>query len=372
MIRRIHIHSICSGQQLKSSQDFLLIEIQRLKKDLDFNYAKLNYANELRSIDEKTLKSLKTKFQDLTEILSNVKKKELNAYQTVQILRVNTSRLWQILETAVGFSATENFNKDDLEKFLHTAQIEKDERSTCLTLLEKEHGDLLVKMKEIQLSLEHFRTSILQITNTKREIRLKIKKQQKINEHMNDQSTKRLNSLLFNTKDVQLLLIDYKFLMNEMYDLVKLIYQMQNQIEIHHKKKLIYDTKLEKFKQDLTLNILNRTNYEYQVHNLQRILHKQNENFQQLENQQKQIIKNRQELHRQIDTLESEKIQVLNTQKQLIDMIKQSNVKNTLLTNEAFQINHNFQHLQHSYRKFIQDYKNQQNVKNNLQKSSLY
>ncbi|CAF2665050.1 unnamed protein product, partial [Rotaria sp. Silwood2] len=72
------------GQQLKYSQEFLLKEIQRLKKDLDINYAKLNYANELRAIDQVTLTTFKTKFQDLTELLSHVKNKEMNAWHIIQ------------------------------------------------------------------------------------------------------------------------------------------------------------------------------------------------------------------------------------------------------------------------------------------------
>jgi hypothetical protein len=70
---------------LKYSQDFLLKEIQRLKQDVDVNYAKLNYANELRAIDQITLKTFRTKFQDLTQILADVKVKEINSWHFVQV-----------------------------------------------------------------------------------------------------------------------------------------------------------------------------------------------------------------------------------------------------------------------------------------------
>jgi len=70
---------------LKYSQDFLLKEIQRLKQDVDVNYAKLNYANDLKAIDQITLKTFKTKFQDLTQILADVKVKEINAWHLVQV-----------------------------------------------------------------------------------------------------------------------------------------------------------------------------------------------------------------------------------------------------------------------------------------------
>ncbi len=70
---------------MKYSQDFLLKEIQRLKQDVDVNYAKLNYANELRAIDQITLKTFRTKFQDLTQILADVKVKEINSWHFVQV-----------------------------------------------------------------------------------------------------------------------------------------------------------------------------------------------------------------------------------------------------------------------------------------------
>ncbi|CAF3267774.1 unnamed protein product, partial [Rotaria sp. Silwood2] len=100
------------------------------------------------------------------------------------ILRVNTSRLWHILETAIGITITDKLINEDLEQLLNLTQIEKDEQTKCLTLLEKEHGDLLIKMKEIQLSLEHFRTSILQTTQNINEIKLQIYNQQVMFEHL--------------------------------------------------------------------------------------------------------------------------------------------------------------------------------------------
>ncbi|CAF4284565.1 unnamed protein product, partial [Adineta steineri] len=196
------------GEQLKSSQEFLIKEIQRLKQDLNINYTKINYADELRAIDEKTLKIFKTKFQDLTQILTNVKIKEINTWHLVQLLRVNTSRLWHIFETATGTTITQEIIYEDLQKLLNIVQIEKSEQTTTLSLLEKEHGDLLIKMNEIQLSLEQFRTQILQIIQNTTEMKLKIKNQQQTNDRLQEQSNKKLNQLFLNTKDIQTFLID--------------------------------------------------------------------------------------------------------------------------------------------------------------------
>ncbi|CAF3390588.1 unnamed protein product, partial [Rotaria sp. Silwood2] len=286
------------------------------------------------------------------------------------ILRVNTSRLWHILETAIGITITDKLINEDLEKLLNLTQIEKDEQTKCLILLEKEHGDLLIKMKEIQLLLEHFRTSILQTTQNINEIKLQINNQQHTNDHIHEQSSKRINNLVINIKDVQTLLVDYKFLINEIHDLLKLIFHIQTQIEIHHKTIFNYQTNLEKYKQDLTLNIINRTTYENQILYLQKKIEQQHENFKYLKNQQIQIIKNRQELYQHIDILEIEKNQILNNQQHLIDIIKQSNIKKKLLEKEIFHSNHSIQKLQYSYRKLFKDHNKQQNITNNLQKTS--
>ena len=78
-------NGISSGRELKASQDFLVSEIQRLKQDLNANFAKLNYANELRTIDQRTLNAFKDKFQELGQILLDVRTRETNAHQLVQV-----------------------------------------------------------------------------------------------------------------------------------------------------------------------------------------------------------------------------------------------------------------------------------------------
>ncbi|CAF3698394.1 unnamed protein product [Rotaria sp. Silwood1] len=357
-------------QQLKFSQEFLLKEIQRLKKDLDINYTKLNYANELRTIDQVTLTTFKTKFQDLKKLLADVKNKEINAWHIIQILRVNTSRLWHILEIAIGTTITDKLLNEDLEKFLNLIQIEKDEQTKCLNLLEKEHGNLLIKMKEIQLLLENFRTSILQIIQNINEIKLKINNQQYINNYIYEQSSKRINNLILNIKDVQILFDDYKYLINEIHNILKLIFHIQTQIEIHHKTIFIYQINLKKYKQNLTLIILKRINYEKQITNLEKIIDQQNQNLKQLKNQQIHIIKYRQELYQNINIFEIEKNQILNKQQQLIDIIKQSNLKKKLLEKNIFHSNHSILNLQYSYRKLFKNHNKQQNITNNLQKTS--
>jgi chromosome segregation ATPase len=288
----------------------------------------------------------------------------------VKILRVNTSRLWHIFETATGATITQELIYEDFQKLLNLAQIEKDEQTTSLILLEKEHGDLLIKMKEIQISLEQFRTTILHITQNTNEIKFKIQNQQQINDRNQEQSARRINHLIFNIKDVQTLLSDYKSLINEIHYLLKLIFHLQTQIEIHHKSILIYQTKLEKYKQDLTLAIINRSNHENQILNLQKRIYQQNQNSQQLQNQQIQIKKNRQQLHQRIHILEAEKNQILNNQQQLLNTIKQTTMKNNLLEKEVLHSKHAVKDLQYSYRQLIKDHNKQQDITKNLHKTS--
>jgi len=283
---------------------------------------------------------------------------------------VNTSRLWHIIETATGRTITQEIIYEDLEKLLDHSRIEKNEQTKNLILLENEHGDLLVKMKEIQLTLEDFRTKILQITKNTNEMKFQIQNQQKINDRIHQQTSNKINDLILNTKDIQTLLFDYKSLINEIQYLIKFIFHIQTQIELHHKSILIYQTKLEKYKQDLAFTIINRTNHENQISNLQKIINQQNQNFQQLENQQIKILQNRQQLHQHIHTLENEKTQILNHQQQLLETIKQTTIKNNLLEKEIFHSNHTIQNLNYSYRQLIQDQNKQQNITKNLHKTS--
>ncbi len=74
-----------SGGQLKYSEEFLLKEIQHLKQDVDSNSPKLHYANELREIDQRTLKTFQTKFHNLTQLLADIKKREINTWHLVQV-----------------------------------------------------------------------------------------------------------------------------------------------------------------------------------------------------------------------------------------------------------------------------------------------
>ena len=274
------------------------------------------------------------------------------------------------METATGVKITDKLIYEDLETLLNLARGEKDEQTTSLMLLEKEHGDLLIKMKEIQLDIEQFRTLILQKTRNINETKLKIKNRQQINDHLQDHTSKRINKLSSNTQDIQMLLVDYKSIVNEIQNLLKLIFHSQTQIETHHKSTLIYQTKLEKYKQDLILVIRNRTDYDEQILNLEKIIHQQNQNFKQLKSQQMQTVENRQQLYQSVYNLENKRNLLLNNQQQLLDMIKQATLKRNLLEKEILHSNHAIQALQYPYRKLINDRSKQQNITKHLQKTS--
>jgi len=100
---------------------------------------------------------------------------------------------------------------------------------------------------------------------------------------------------------------------------------------------------------------------ENQKSNLQKLIHQQNQNF-----QQKQILENRQRIH----ILENNKTQILNHQQQLLERIKQTNLKNNLLEKQIFHSNNTFQNLNYSYRQLIKDQNKQQDKTNNLHKTS--
>ncbi|UJR15036.1 hypothetical protein I4U23_002009 [Adineta vaga] len=352
------------GQHLKSSQDFLLKEIQHLKHELE-----INYTNEFRTSDKKTLKTLKTKLQELNQTLTNMKIIEMNTWHLVQTLRTTTSRLRQMFETVIGSTISQELIYEDSQKLFNRTQLENDEQLANLTLIEKEHSELLLKVKEIHLSLEQFRTTILHATQNINEMKMRIQTQQQINIHTHEQLNKRIHHLLSNTNDIQTLLIDYKSTMNEISHLLKLIFHVQTQIELYHKSMIDYQIKFEKYKQDLTLLTINRTNYETQLSNLQKRIEEQNHHLQRLEFQQKQIHNNRQQLHKQIHIREDERNQILNNQQQLLETIKRTTIKNHLLQKKIIHCKHDQKDTQYSYRQLINDHKKQQQYTNNLQKT---
>ncbi|CAF1135786.1 unnamed protein product [Adineta ricciae] len=357
------------GQQLKYSQNFLLKEIQRLKTDLDANYTKLNYANELRTIDQRTLKTFQTKFHELNQILTNIKSKELDTWHTVQTLRTTTSRLWHIFETVTGLTISQELVYEDLQKLLNLTELEKDEQTANLTLIEKEHASLLLKMKEIQISLEQFRTDILQTTQDINETNTKVKTQQQIHDYTHEQSTRRINDLLANVKDVQTLLINYKSISEEIQHLLKLIFQVQTYIEMHHKSTIVYQVKLNKYKQDLTLLMISRTKYKNQISNLQQSIQQQDRQLKQLEFEQIQVMHHRQLLHDQIRIFDKEKTQMSNNQQEMLESIKRAMIKTRLLKTSIIHSKHDLKDLQYSYRQLTTDHRKQQELTHTLQKS---
>ncbi|CAF0967185.1 unnamed protein product [Adineta ricciae] len=356
-------------QQLKYSQNFLLKEIQRLKTDLDANYTKLNYANELRTIDQRTLKTFQTKFHELNQILTNVKSKELDTWHTVQTLRATTSRLWHIFETVTGLTISQELVYEDLQKLLNLTELEKDEQTANLTLIEKEHASLLLKVKEIQISLEQFRTDILQTTQDINETNTKVKTQQQINDYTHEQSTRRINDLLANVKDVQTLLINYKSISEEIQHILKLIFQVQTYIEMHHKSTIVYQVKLNKYKQDLTFLMISRTKYKSQLSNLLQSIQQQDQQLEQLEFEQIQVVQHRQLLHDQIRIIDKEKTQMSNNQQEILETIKQAMIKARLLKTSLIHSKHDLKDLQYSYRQLTTDHRKQQELTHTLQKS---
>lgn len=288
----------------------------------------------------------------------------------MKTLRATTSRLWHIFETITGLTISQELVYEDLQKLLNLTELEKDEQTANLTLIEKEHASLLLKMKEIQISLEQFRTDILQTTQDINETNVKVKTQQQINDYTHEQTTRRINALLVNAKDVQTLLIDYKFVSDEIQHLLKLIFQVQTYIEMHHKSIIVYQVKLNKYKQDLTFLMINRTKYESQISNLQQSIHQQHQQLEKLEFEQTQVVHHRQLLHDQIRILDNEKTQMSNNQQEILETIKRIMMKTRSLKTNLLHSKHDLKDLQYSYRQLTTDHRKQQELTHTLQKTS--
>ena len=361
----------CLGRQLKSSQEFLLKEIQRFKQDFVHHSTRINQANELRQIDQNTLKSFQTKFQDLSQLLAEMKKKEMNTWNLVQILRVNTSRLWHIFESATGSTLTQEVAYEDLQNLLHRETLENEAQRSTMNSLEKQHADLLLKSQEIQLSLEQFRTTILHLTQSITQIKHRVQSQHQSNTRTYEETTTKLYQLAMQTKDLHTFLLHYKSLVIDIDQLLKLIFTNHTQIQIHQKSLLIHQMKLEKYKQDFTFAVLNRTTCENQIVDLRKLLEKQNANLQQFQFDQTRILYHRTQLHQQINRLEQDKLHLINTQQQLLEQIKQTTMKNHRLDKQVFQSNQQSTNLDYSYRKLMQNQIKQHEITHQLHRTCM-
>lgn len=267
---------------------------------------------------------------------------------------MNTSRLWHIFESATGSTITQEMLYEDLQKSFEQSQFDQSQYQSNSILLEKEHGQLLLKVKDIQINLEQFRSSILQLTQTSTTLKARIQTQHELNNQCHEQTTTKTHQLNFNRKLIDDLLVDYQYLITKIHSIEKFIFHIQTEIQIHQKSILIYQTKYEKYKQDLLLLNLNRTKHEYEIENLTKFLFKQKQIFKQFENEEKQIQAYRQRFHQQIEHLEMKKLDTINRQQQLLDQIKQRSKENKFTEQHLFQSNRIHQNLLNSHRKLFQ------------------
>ncbi|CAF1111292.1 unnamed protein product [Didymodactylos carnosus] len=357
------------GIQLKYLQTFLINEIRRLKQDLSQSWSKLEYVTELKELDQIALDSFKQKFYELTKILADVKNRELNTWHLIQILRLNMFRLCYILESMTGSKTTLKLTYDDLRLLINLAQSKKEEQNVTLHFLENEHGELLLKLKEIELSLENFRTLILKIKYDSSEMKRQIENDQIINNQIQEQAARTLTTIVLSTDDARSLLHDYKLVVNKMHSLMKLIYQTQNQIEVYHKSRLIFETQLEKYKHDTANAIVKRMDGEQMIINTQCLMMTQTTKLKQLELTENQLIKQRELLQGRIQLFENDKSCMLKEQQRLLDEIKQLTSKNQSLEENVERSTHQVKDVIRSYRQLLKDQTKQAEVTIHLTKT---
>ena len=279
---------------------------------------------------------------------------------------MNTSRLWYIFESAIGANLSEQLTYEQFATLIRLAQTSKDQQATNLSLMEREHGELLIKMKEIQVSLETFRTSILDIVQQTHAKKARVIREQQLHHHAHEQSVARVNQLLSNVDDVQVLLADYKSVLSEVHHLIKLIYQIQTQLELHHKSTLIYRRKLDRYKQDLALAVVHRAEYAVHRNSLQKTIRQQTDHLQELDQQQRRLLEQRQQFHQRIQLLDRETERIVNDQQNVFDAIKQARTRSNLLRNTLFQSNQSGKDQQYSLRQLMKTHRSQQDRVNYL------
>lgn len=262
----------------------------------------------------------------------------------------------------MGATIADEILDEDVQKLLARTRTENEEQANLLASLEQEHGDLLLKMKEIQLTVERFRTTILQTTQHTRNLERQIKAEQQINDQAHERSSRRIQQLHANLHDVQTLLVDYKSTVHEVQELMKLIFHVQTELELHQKTTLNYQTKLAKYKQDLTRLLMNRAHCKSQIVDLERSLQQHYQHSQQIEQRQQAILQQREVLHERIHAYEKDKEAMLDTQSQLLATIHQTSLINENLETKALDSNRTLKDLQLAHRQLLKEHKSQQEL----------
>ena len=262
------------------------------------------------------------------------------------------------------------FVHEDWTEVIVYAQKIGEEQRGYLKQLEERHGELLIYLKEIQLEFDLFRTKILEERAKIDRIEMSIHKEKDTHRQMEDQTMKRMNHLLNNIDEIYQLLIDYKSLLDQIDSLGKLIGQNQYQIESHHKSLLQSQTKLEKIKQDRSLILIEQIQCKDQCHQIEKIIERQMNELQQLEEQSKQMIDYRQTIDQQMKSLEQEQQKITNEQYHLLQSIKQAKIKRNSLKKDLAQSQHTIEQVKYFYRSQSQLHHRYEEKNQSVQKSS--
>lgn len=70
---------------MKLSEEFLRREIDRLNVEFVRHSKKLQFARDLQTIDEKTLKTFEQQFNEITELVHRVRQRETNARHLIEV-----------------------------------------------------------------------------------------------------------------------------------------------------------------------------------------------------------------------------------------------------------------------------------------------
>jgi archaellum component FlaC len=70
---------------MQCSHEYLQKEIHRLKQDYERISSNFELSDERRTMDQMTVQILRNKFQELTDIFDNIKKREINTWHLVQV-----------------------------------------------------------------------------------------------------------------------------------------------------------------------------------------------------------------------------------------------------------------------------------------------
>jgi chromosome segregation ATPase len=270
---------------------------------------------------------------------------------------VSTSRLWNIFQLGTGSNIDQQILHHDVQHLIIQAEKIICQQRTYFNRLENIHGELVVRMKEVQVSLELFRTRIIEQRTNLSNIHKYIDHEQQNNISSRVQSMKRIDHLLGNVNDVHRFLLDYRSIVHDVHQLIALISRLQNEIEIHQKSIDVNQIRFDRYRQDLSNIRMYRNTTQHRIEHHRQLFDQHVKQLNILHEQQTRLVDKREQYHRQMIELEHQRVRIIDEQQALLDEILRTKTKKLSQEKQIIDCHRMLTTVRYAYRQDINDYR---------------